>query len=377
MRGGWGPGAGRPPDWSRWGPHRRRRPLGCLVVVALLLAAGLGAAGVWAVGTSAGLLPAPPLVRAGAVVAVVLGLLLIAGVLRGVRRLSAPVDSLIDAAGRIEQGDLSARVAEQGPREVRALARSFNAMSERLDANERQRRRFLADVAHELRTPLTVIQGRIEGVIDGVYPADAAHLEPALDELRALERLIEDLRTLSLAETGTLALAVEPVEPALLVNDVVATFLPAARAARVELRASLPPDLPTIEADPGRLRQTLGNLVSNALAHTPAGGSVVVSAAALAAAESSLELAVTDTGAGIPADLLPRAFDRFVKGAESRGSGLGLAIARDLVAAHGGVIDAASDGPGRGTRIRVRLPLAPPAGKEAGPAQAPPEHAPW
>ena len=346
-------------------------------MVVLLLAAGLGAAGVWAVGTSAGLLPAPPLVRAGAVVAVVLGLLLIAGVLRGVRRLSAPVDSLIDAAGRIEQGDLSARVAEQGPREVRALARSFNAMSARLDANERQRRRFLADVAHELRTPLTVIQGRIEGVIDGVYPADAAHLEPALDELRALERLIEDLRTLSLAETGTLALVVEPVEPALLVNDVVATFLPAAGAGGVELRASLPADLPTIEADPGRLRQALGNLVSNALAHTPAGGSVVVSAAALAGAEGSLELAVTDTGAGIPADLLPRAFDRFVKGAESRGSGLGLAIARDLVAAHGGVIDAASDGSGRGTRIRVRLPLAPPAGKEAGAAHAPPEHASW
>ncbi|MBM4407634.1 MAG: HAMP domain-containing histidine kinase [Chloroflexi bacterium] len=362
MRGGWGHRGDGPPDWQRWGPHRRRRPLGCLIFVALVFAAGLGVAGVWAVGTAAGLLSAPPVIRVGAIMAVVLGLIVIVGVLRGVRRLSAPLDALIDAAVRIEGGDLTARVDEQGPGEVRALARSFNAMSERLDANERQRRRFLADIAHELRTPLTVIQGRIEGVIDGVYPADAAHLEPALDELRALERLIEDLRTLSMAETGTLTLALEAVEPALLVNDVVATFSPTARATGVELRAALPPDLPSIEADPGRLRQALANLVSNALAHTPPGGSVTVSAAA--ANGTALEVAVADTGEGIPAELLPRAFDRFVKGAGSRGSGLGLAIARDLVTAHGGTIAVSSEGPGRGTIVRVRLPL----GGAAGPA---------
>ena len=254
------------------------------------------------------------------------------------------------------------RVSEAGPGPVRALARSFNAMSERLDANERQRRRFLADVAHELRTPLTVIQGRLEGVADGVYPADAASLQPALDEVQALERLVEDLRTLSLTETGTLALARESIDPALLVNDVVTAFQPAAVGAGVTLHALLPDplELPALDVDPVRIRQVLANLVSNALAHTPAGGGVVVSALRSDVGGDPpgwVELTVADSGEGMAPELLPRAFERFVKGEGSRGSGLGLAIARDLVVAHGGTITAESEGRGLGTRVRIRLPI--------------------
>jgi signal transduction histidine kinase len=195
-----------------------------------------------------------------------------------------------------------------------------------------------------------------------VYPADAASLQPALDEVRALERLVEDLRTLSLAETGTLVLARESIDPALLVNDVVTAFQPSAAGAGVSLSALLPAplDLPAIDVDPVRIRQVLANLVSNALAHTPAGGSIVVSALGSSGGGASpgwVELTVADTGEGMAPELLPRAFDRFVKGEGSRGSGLGLAIARDLVEAHGGTIAAESDGRGLGTRVRVRLPV--------------------
>jgi signal transduction histidine kinase len=337
-------------------------------VVALLLTAGLGAAGIWAVATSLGVLPAPDHIRVGAVLGVLVAGLAVVAVVRAIRRFTAPVDALIDAAGRIEQGDFAARVPEHGPREVRHLGRAFNAMSERLEANERQRRRFLADVAHELRTPLTVIQGRIEGVMDGVYPADGAHLQPALDEVRALERLVDDLRTLSLAETGTLTLVREPVDPALLVNDVVAAFAPAAADAGVDLRADLPAHLPSIEVDPGRIRQVLGNLVSNALGHAPSGGSVTVAATD---AGDRVVLVVRDTGAGIAGNLLPRLFERFVKGEGSRGTGLGLAIARDLVVAHGGTIEAQSPDPatGRGTAITVRVPAG--AAESGGSARRP------
>ena len=362
-RGGWG--QGRPPWWPddeawppRDGPWRHRRGgfarrAGCLFVVVVLLLAGLGAAGAWAIGTAAGVVPGHPAARFLAVVGLIIAAGLIVAGFRAVRRFAAPVDDLIGAAGRIEAGDFAARVPERGSGDVRALARAFNAMSTRLEANEAQRRRFLADVAHELRTPLTVVQGQLEGILDGVYPADAEHLDPVLDEVRDLERLVEDLRTLSLAETGSLVLVREPVEPALLVHDAITSFASVARAAGVTLRADLPADVPAVDLDPGRIRQVLGNLVANAVRHTPAGGSVVVAATV---AGGALELTVRDTGTGIAPDLLPRVFDRFVKGEESRGTGLGLAIARDLVVAHGGTITAES-APAGGTTIRIRLPI--------------------
>jgi len=236
---------------------------------------------------------------------------------------------------------------------MRRMARAFRAMSRRLEAAEARRRSFLAEVTHELRTPLTIIRGQAEGIADGVYPADQEHLAPILEATRTLELLTEDLRTLALSEAGALRLEPEPVDLAVLVNDVLASFRPAAEAAGVTISAEVPADLP-VEADPARVRGVLQNLLSNALRHTPAGGSITVAAGREG---GSAEVSVRDTGEGIAPELLPRVFDRFVKAPGSPGSGLGLAIARDVVEAHGGAIRAESR-PGAGTTIRFSLPLA-------------------
>jgi signal transduction histidine kinase len=236
---------------------------------------------------------------------------------------------------------------------VGQLTDGFDTMISRLEADETQRRTLLADISHELRTPLTVVQGNLEAILDDVYPPDAAHLGLILDETRVLGRLIDDLRTLALSEAGTLALHPEPTDPDVLVGEVVRSFEPAAAAAGVELTAQIAGDLPILEIDPVRIREVLGNLVANALRHTPSGGRVTVAGGVEG---RWVRLEVRDTGRGIDPALLPHVFDRFVKGDDSRGSGLGLAIARQLVAAHGGEI-AAQSTPGQGTTIRVGLPL--------------------
>src|SRR5439155_25650313 len=179
-------------------------------------------------------------------------------------------------ADRVAGGDYGARVEERGSLEMRRLARSFNAMAERLRANEDQRRNFIADVAHELRTPLSVIQGNAEGILDGLYPADQEHLEPVLDETKVMARLLDDLQTLSTAEAGALRLHREPVAPAELVADAVAAWRSAADAAGVTLEPSVAEGLPTVNVDAVRIGQVLSNLLSNAVRHTPPGGSVRV-----------------------------------------------------------------------------------------------------
>jgi two-component system sensor histidine kinase BaeS len=226
-------------------------------------------------------------------------------------------------------------------------------MSARLEANEATRRSVLADVAHELRTPLSVIRGQAEGIADGVYPGDPAHIAPILDATSNLERLVDDIRTLALSEAGSLTLDYERVDLAVLVNETIEGFRGAAVTAGVALSAEVAADLPLLDADPVRIRSVLGNLIANAIRHTPRGGSVGV---VVALAPAEVTVAVADTGEGIAADLLPRVFDRFVKGPTSTGSGLGLAIARDLVRAHGGSIDIESV-LGQGTTVRFSLPL--------------------
>jgi two-component system, OmpR family, sensor histidine kinase BaeS len=273
--------------------------------------------------------------------------------LGGARSVGRPVGALVEAARRIEAGDYSTRVPEHGPHEVRSVARAFNSMSARLEADKARRQSFLADVAHELRTPLAVIRGQAEAIADGVYPADEAHLAPILDATRTLGLLVEDLRTLALSDAGSLFLNREEVDLRMLVEDAVAGAATQAAAAGVDLRADVEEGLGAIEADPARLRGVLANLLSNALRHTPAGGSIGVTAAREG---SEALLSVEDSGEGIPPDLLPRVFDRFVRGAGSTGSGLGLAIARDVVEAHGGRI-AVESRPASGTRVRVWLPL--------------------
>lgn len=273
-------------------------------------------------------------------------------IVRSLRSLAFPLDDLIGAAGRVEQGDYTTRVRERGVRELRGLTRAFNSMTERLQTNEQQRRNLLADVTHELRTPLAVIQGNLEGLLDGIYPADEDHLAPILEETRVLSRLIDDLRTLSLAESGTLKLYRELTDLAVLINEATTSFRADADSRAIALRVEIPNDLPLIEIDPVRVREVLSNLIANALRHTASGGVTV--SAALAA--KNVEVSVSDTGEGISSDDLPRIFDRFYKSKDSRGSGLGLAIAKNLVTMHGGEITAHSQ-VGRGTTVMFTLPM--------------------
>jgi two-component system sensor histidine kinase BaeS len=307
----------------------------------------------WTLATALG---APDMVgnvaRGVALLIVVYGLLFTA---RSLRRLAAPTGDVIEAVGRVADGDLSTRVRERGPREARALARAFNAMTSRLEAVEDQRRRLLADVSHELRTPLSVVQGNLEALVDGVHPADAAHLEAILEETKVLSRLVEDLRTLSLAESGALTLHREAIDVGVLVREMVESFVSQAEPAGVSIDAEVSSGLPQVDADPVRAREILSNLIANALRYTPRGGRISVRAQPL---DASVAINVRDTGAGIAPDHIDRIFDRFYKSAESRGAGLGLAIAKQLVEAHGGEISATSV-VGEGTDIRFTLPAEP------------------
>lgn len=357
-----GPHGRRPPWWPEdepWPPERppwalaserwrRRRRLGCgsalLVVVVAMVLGGM----LW---TAAGLVATA--VATGVIVVLLLVLAVIAS--RVLRPSTTTVGELVAAAGRVQEGDYTARVTESGPVELRTLARAFNDMSERLERTDQQRRSFMADVSHELRTPLAVIQGQLEAVRDGVYPADAEHLRPALDQVAALERLVDDLRTLSLSESGSLRLIREPVDLGALAVETVGVFRPAATEAGVALDVVVAPDLPRLWLDPVRIGSAVRNLVANALRHTPSGGSIVVSIDG--DGPDHVTLRVRDTGRGIDPALLPTVFERFSRSPDSSGSGLGLAIARSIVEAHGGTI-AAESNLGAGTIITVRLPTA-------------------
>jgi len=277
------------------------------------------------------------------------------------RRIGSPLVEVMAAADAVAEGDFSVRVHENGPGEFRRLASSFNRMTAELERSAQQRRNMTADVAHELRTPLHIIQGNLEGILDGVYQPEREHIAATLEETRLLARLVNDLQTLSLAEAGQLPLHPILVSTVDLLQDVQTSFAGQAAAAGVELRlvcAAQDGDLP-VRADPDRLDQVLSNLVSNALRHTPAGGCITLRAQPRA--PDGVRLTVQDTGSGIAAQDLPYVFDRFWKSDRSRtrqagtGSGLGLAIARQLVQAHGGQIRVESL-PGEGATFIVELP---------------------
>lgn len=286
--------------------------------------------------------------------AFLLAIVILGFTIRAFRRAVEPVGEVIDAAQRVADGDYAARVQERGPREVRGLTRAFNSMTAQLQANDAQRRRLFADVSHELRTPLTVIQGNLEGMLDGVYPMDRAHLEPVLDETRQLSLLIEDLRTLALAESGALLLNKEATDPVILLNESAASFSAQAAAGGVRCVVETEPNLPNVLADPARIRQVLENLIANALRYTPRGGEIRLTCKT--DTRAGVWITIQDTGQGIDAQELPHIFERFYKGRDSRGTGLGLAIAASLIDAHGGEISAAST-LGEGTTILIRLPI--------------------
>ncbi len=350
----WPPG--HMPPMFEW---RRRRRFFLLRFAAflafLVLIGGAGCAGVlWLLGQIQTSRPLSPLLL---LLVLGFGLALASGLLSSLRRLALPLGDLIDAAGRAEAGDFSGRVPVRGPRELRALGRAFNSMLERLEQTTSRRRDLLADVTHELRTPLTIIQGNLEGILDGVYPADEAHLRPAFEEIRQLSRLIDDLRTLSLAESGALQLNREPTDLEVLAEDVASSFRAFADDEGIHLAVEIASGLPLVEIDPVRVREVLVNLTANALRHTPRGGSVTIGAIRDGSGEK-ITVEVRDDGEGISPDDLPLIFERFYKSRDSGGSGLGLTIAKNLVAAHGGEIRAEST-PGRGTIIRFTLPVGP------------------
>ena len=299
---------------------------------------------------------APPGIRP-LVVAVLLFVAVgvILSTVRKARGFASPLGAVMEAADRVAEGDYTVRVSSGGPPPLRALASSFNTMTERLQNADRVRRDLMADVAHELRTPLSVLQGRLEGLLDGVYACDDRQLSQLLEETHVLSRLVEDLRTVALSDAGALTLEREPTDLIALARDVSVSMEPDAASRSVSLRVggSLTPVVADI--DPVRVREVLTNLMVNAIRHSPAGGEVSVT---IAAEAQAIVVTVADTGSGMDAETLARLFDRFQTGAGSRGSGLGLAIAKGIVVAHGGEISVSST-PGRGTRVTFTLPVLP------------------
>jgi two-component system, OmpR family, sensor histidine kinase BaeS len=279
---------------------------------------------------------------------------------RSLRRLSLPLGDLIESAESIAKGDYSRRVVERGPSEIRSLLRTFNHMAERLEASTKERQNLMADVTHELRTPLTIIQGKLEGMIDGVYPADESQLKAVLEETQLLDRLVEDLRILALAEGGALQLYKEPVDLATLIGESVAAFQSQAAAEGINLSFDADQEEGQFEVDGERIRQVLSNLLVNALRFTPEGGFIQVSSKTMKnEGEGWAQIEVLDSGGGIPAQDLAHIFERFFKGSDSRGMGLGLPIAKMLVEAHGGNIAVKSQ-PAQGTVFTIRLPYSSP-----------------
>lgn len=275
-------------------------------------------------------------------------------------RIGVPLADVMAAADAVAEGDFSVRLKEKAPGEFGNLARSFNRMASELQRADQQRRNLTADVAHELRTPLHIIQGNLEGILDGVYQADPKTLQATLDEISLLRRLVDDLQTLSLAEAGQLPLHCIPVKISDLLADVLTSFEGQANDAGITIDNLTPENVGNIKLniDPDRISQVLNNLVANALRHGSEGGWIHIAAQET---QNSILLTVEDNGSGIAQEDLPYIFDRFWRGDRSRtrqegsGSGLGLAIARQLVQAHGGKISVESQ-PGKGTKFIIDLP---------------------
>ncbi|MHB1132520.1 MAG: sensor histidine kinase [Chloroflexota bacterium] len=275
------------------------------------------------------------------------------------RQIVRPLEALASASGRLAAGDHSPRVEVRSQDELGTVATAFNAMAESLDRNEQTRRQLLADVAHELRTPLTIIEGTADGILDGVLEPTPEQIGVIKEEADLLTQLVADLRDLSLAEAGQLRLDLSRLDAGELVARVVRGFEPAAQRKGVRLTMAAA-ELPAVEADATRLAQAVGNLLSNAIRHTPAEGEVRVSVGGDTAAAGRVLISVADTGEGIAAADLPLVFERFYRVDKSRarrsgGSGLGLAIAKQIVAGHGGRIWAEST-PGRGSTFFIEVP---------------------
>jgi signal transduction histidine kinase len=271
-----------------------------------------------------------------AVFATLIGLLLS-------RRVVTPLAEVIASAEKIAGGDLHARVRETSGRDVLGdLGGSFNKMADSLEKNDRERREMLANIAHELRTPLTVLRGRLEGIMDGVYASDVSHIGPALEETYLLERLVEDLRLLTLAESHQLTFEKREVDLVEIAQRSLGMFRPEAEETRLHLELVTPLDKALVVADPLRTEQVIGNLLANAIRYVPEGGRVWIE---IAEHGEEIAISVNDNGSGVPEADLPFIFQRFWRGEKSRsrasgGAGLGLAIAKLLLEEQDGRIEA-------------------------------------
>jgi signal transduction histidine kinase len=276
------------------------------------------------------------------------------------RGMTQPLRDMAQAAQGMERGEYGQRVETRSRDEVGQLAVAFNRMSGELENVERLRRDLVGNVSHELKTPISALRAHLENMIDGVEPADPETLQVMLVQSERLGRLVDQLLELSRLESGDLHLRRESVPLSPLVSQVVSEIEVTRGGHDVALEQAVPADLPPVFADPERVHQVLFNLLDNAVRFTPAGGRVTVSASRH---NGAVDVAVHDTGPGIPAEHLPRLFERFyrVDTARSRddgGTGIGLAIARSVVEAHGGRIWAASE-PGQGSTFTFELPAAP------------------
>ncbi len=337
-----------PSRWRSGYPHKRRfvllRFLFIFGGMTIFFSAAMAVVSSLAFGPFQQALP-----RTAALVLLLCGVpivfIMLAGIMGGwaFRRFGRPIADVMAAAEAVSNGDLSVRLSEDVPGEIGSLVHSFNHMTVELERAEQQRRSLTADVAHELRTPLHIIQGNLEGILDGVYQPTSEVIETTLEETRLLGRLVSDLQTLSLAEAGQLPLHKQRLPAGDLLQDAATRFSGQAAEAGVDLQVSIKGEAEAleVEVDPDRIGQVLNNLVANALRYTPTGGWIRLSAEPL---DGGVRLSVLDNGSGIPEEVLPYVFDRFWKGDPSRtrregaGSGLGLAIARQLVQAHGGRI---------------------------------------
>jgi signal transduction histidine kinase len=284
----------------------------------------------------------------GVLISLALGLLF-------ARSLTRPVREITDATRAMAQGQLEQRVPVRSNDELGELAESFNQMSADLARANQSRRQMTADIAHDLRNPLTVIGGYLESLKDGKLKPTPERFETMQAEVQHLQRLVDDLRTLSLADAGELKLHLESVLPGELLERVVSAYRHQAEQQKIKLGLNVNSDLAEIQVDPERMEQVLGNLVSNAMRYTPKGGEIILSAEQ---AKGSLTVSVKDNGSGISPEVLPHIFERSYRGDESRSgneSGLGLAIAKSIVELHGGKISAQSEGLGTGSCFTVFL----------------------
>lgn len=273
------------------------------------------------------------------------------------RQVVAPVREMLKASHRIAEGNYGERVAINGSQapadmdELGRLAISFNRMAASLEDTERVRRQLIADVTHELRTPLTTIQGYMEGLIDGVLPAEEGTYLSVYHEAERLKRLVNDLQELSRVEAGAYALNLQPVPVSTLITPVTQRMQPQFDEKGVNFELDLPENLPQVAADVDRIQQVVVNLLGNALQYTPSGGSVRLS---VQPTEQGVKFHIRDTGIGIPKEHLPYIFTRFYRVDKSRsraggGSGIGLTISRHIIEAHGGELAVSSEGAGMGS----------------------------